>query len=52
MSPREMARRYRLRTLVTDSAKLANIIAAYGYNPIFRPTAQCVEAAVTGRIER
>ena len=52
MSPREMARRYRLRTLVTDSAKLANIIMAYGYNPIFRPTAQCVEAAVTGRIER
>jgi predicted aconitase len=52
MTPREMARRYRLRTILTDSAKLANIIAAYGYNPIFRPTAQCVEAAVAGRIER
>ena len=52
MTPREMARRYGLRTIVTDSAKLANIIMAYGYNPIFRPTAQCVEAAVTGRIER
>ena len=50
MTPREMARRYRLRTLVTDSAKLANIIAAYGYNPIFRPTARCVEAALTGRV--
>ncbi|HEY7363202.1 MAG TPA: aconitase X catalytic domain-containing protein [Methylomirabilota bacterium] len=50
MTPREMARRHRLRTIVTDSAKLANIIAAYGYNPIFRPTAQCVEAAVAGRI--
>jgi predicted aconitase len=50
MTPREMARRHRLRTLVTDSAKLANIIAAYGYNPIFRPTAQCVEAALTGRV--
>jgi predicted aconitase len=50
MTPREMARRHGLRTIVTDSAKLANIIAAYGYNPIFRPTVQCVDAAVTGRI--
>jgi hypothetical protein len=52
MTPREMARRHGLRTIVTDSAKLANIIAAYGYNPIFRPTAECVEAAVTGRVAR
>jgi predicted aconitase len=52
MTPREMARRHGLRTIVTDSAKLANIIAASGYNPIFRPTAECVEAAVTGRIAR
>ncbi len=52
MSPREMARRHGLRTIATDSAKLANIIAAYGYNPIFRPTAACVEAAVAGRIPR
>jgi predicted aconitase len=52
MTPREMARRHGLRTILTDSAKLANIIAAYGYNPIFRPTAQCVEAAVAGRIAR
>jgi len=35
---------------VTDSAKLANIIPASGYNAIFRPTADCVEAAITGRI--
>ncbi len=52
MTPREMARRHGLRTIVTDSAKLANIIAAYGYNPIFRPTGQCVDAAVTGRLPR
>jgi predicted aconitase len=52
MTPREMARRHGLRTILTDSAKLANIIAAYGYNPIFRPTAQCVDAAITGRLER
>ncbi len=52
MTPREMARLHGFRTIVTDSAKLANIIAAYGYNPIFRPTAECVEAAVTGRMAR
>ncbi len=50
MTPRELARVHGLRTIVTDSAKLANIIAAYGYNPIFRPTAECVEAAVSGTI--
>jgi hypothetical protein len=52
MTPREMARLHHLRTIVTDSAKLANIIPAYGYNAIFRPTTECVEAAVTGRIGR
>lgn len=52
MSAREMARRHGLRTLVTDSAKLANIIAAYGYNPIFRSTLECVEAAVAGKLRR
>ena len=30
------------RTLLTDSAKLANIIAGYGYVPVFRPTEVCV----------
>ena len=35
---------------MTDSAKLANIMPASGYNAVFRPTAECVEAAVTGRI--
>ena len=50
MTPRDLARVHGFRTIVTDSAKLANIIAAYGYNPIFRPTAACVEAAVSGRI--
>ena len=50
MTPRELARVHGLRTIVTDSAKLANIIVAYGYNPIFRPTSECVEAAVSGTI--
>ena len=50
MAPHELAERFGYRTLVTDSAKLANIIAGYGYNPVFRPTDVCVEAATTGEI--
>jgi predicted aconitase len=38
--------------LVTNSAKLANIIAAHKFNPILRRTEECVEVALTGRIER
>jgi hypothetical protein len=52
MTPRILAELHGLRTLVTDSAKLANIIPASGYHPVLRPTAECVEAAVRGRIER
>lgn len=37
--------------LVTNSAKLANIIAAHKFNPILRRTEECVEAALTGRVE-
>ena len=36
--------------LVTNSAKLANIIKAHKYNPILRPTEECVRIALTGRI--
>ncbi len=38
--------------LVTNSAKLANIIGAHKYNPILRRTEECVEIAITGRIDR
>ena len=37
--------------LVTNSAKLANIIKAHRYNPVLRTTEECVRIAVTGRIE-
>ncbi len=50
MTPRALAERFGYRTILTDSAKLANIIAGYEYNPIFRPTDVCIEAAVTGRV--
>jgi predicted aconitase len=48
MTARELAEKHGWRTILTDSAKLANIIPGYGYNPVFRPTDVCVEAAVTG----
>jgi predicted aconitase len=50
MTARELAEKHGWRTIVTDSAKLANIIPGYGYNPVFRPTEVCVEAAVTGAL--
>jgi predicted aconitase len=52
MTARELARRNNFRTLVTDSAKLANIIAGYGYNPVFRSTEDSVESAVSGVVVR
>ncbi len=38
--------------LVTNSAKLANIIVAHKFNPILRRTEECVEVALTGRVKR
>ncbi|CAA9294033.1 MAG: hypothetical protein AVDCRST_MAG77-5013 [uncultured Chloroflexi bacterium] len=48
MTARELAERHGFRTLLTDSAKLANIVAGYGYNPVFRSSEECVAAAVRG----
>jgi len=49
MTARELARTRGFRTLLTDSAKLANTVQGYGYNPVLRPTDECVEIAVRGR---
>jgi predicted aconitase len=51
MTARELAERHGYRTILTDSAKLANIIAGYGYNPVFRPTAECVAGAIHGTFQ-
>jgi predicted aconitase len=51
MTARELARRNDYRVLLTNSAKLANTIGGYGYNPVFRPTEDCLRAAVTGTLE-
>ena len=50
MTARELAEKHGWRTIVTDSAKLANIIPGYGYNSVFRPTETCIEAAVRGEL--
>ena len=38
--------------LMTNSAKLANIIGGYGYEPVLADMGRCVESAVAGRIVR
>ena len=50
MNARVLQQRFQYRTLVTNSAKLANIISGYGYNPVFRPVETCIDAAVTGKV--
>jgi len=46
----EMAEANGWRRLVTNSAKLTNIIGGYGYRPTLMSLERCVEAAVAGRI--
>lgn len=50
MEPAKMAAAFGWRNVLTNSAKLANIIGGYRLHPILRRTAVCVEAAVTGRL--
>lgn len=47
---REMAEANGWRRLVTNSAKLVNIIAGYGYQPTLATTENCIDCAVAGRI--
>jgi predicted aconitase len=47
---REMAQANGWQRLVTNSAKLVNIIAGYGYRPTLASTEQCVDCAVAGRL--
>ena len=48
MYARELGEFNEWRTLVTNSAKLMNIIAGYGYEPKLATMKQCIESAVTG----
>jgi predicted aconitase len=47
---REMAEANGWQRLVTNSAKLVNIIGGYGYLPTLASLERCVDAAVAGRI--
>jgi predicted aconitase len=46
----EMAEANGWRRLLTNSAKLVNIIGGYGYRPTLASLERCVDAAVAGRI--
>jgi predicted aconitase len=50
MEPAHMAAAFGWRSVVTNSAKLANIIGGYRLTPVLRRTPACIEAAVTGRL--
>jgi predicted aconitase len=47
---REMAEANGWQRLVTNSAKLVNIIGGYGYKPTLASTERCVDCAISGRI--
>ena len=47
---REIAEAKGWKRLVTNSAKLVNILGGYGYQPMLESMDACVEAAVTGRL--
>jgi predicted aconitase len=49
MHAREMGEARGWRRLLTNSAKLANIISGYGYAPVLADMDACVDAAVAGR---
>ena len=50
MTPELLRERFGWETIVTNSAKLANIIEGAGYNPVLRRLDACIEAALTGAI--
>jgi predicted aconitase len=50
MDPAEMQKQWGWNSVITNSAKLANIISAHNYRPVLRRTAECIEAAVAGKL--
>ncbi len=48
--PREMAEANGWTRLMTNSAKLVNIIGGYGYRPTLASLERCVDSAVAGRV--
>ncbi|MCZ6532261.1 MAG: aconitase X catalytic domain-containing protein [SAR324 cluster bacterium] len=50
MHAREIGEANGWRTLMTNSAKLVNIIGGYGYQPTLRPMERCIACAVAGKV--
>ena len=50
MYARELGRANGWTNLLSNSAKLVNIISGYGYRPVLATTEACIEAAVRGRM--
>lgn len=50
MYAREMGEANNWKRLMTNSAKLCNIITGYGYDPVISPMDRCIDAAVNGRM--
>ncbi|MEX2148429.1 MAG: aconitase X catalytic domain-containing protein [Candidatus Rokuibacteriota bacterium] len=50
MEPAKMAAAFGWKNVLTNSAKVANIIGGYRLHPILRRTEDCIEAAVSGRL--
>ncbi len=50
MYARELGEANGWKTLVSNSAKLVNIISGYGYEPRFAATEQCIQAAISGKL--
>lgn len=50
MYARELGEANGWQRLMSNSAKLVNIISGYGYEPAIGTTEECVEAALTGRM--
>ena len=52
MHAREIGEANGWRRLMSNSAKLVNILGGYGYEPTLGTMAQCVDSAVAGRVTR
>jgi predicted aconitase len=52
MHARELGEANGWTRLMTNSAKLTNIIGGYGYQPVLADMEQCVDSAVAGRVVR
>ncbi len=50
MYARETGEANHWKRLLSNSAKLVNIIGGYGYEPVLAPMEACIEAAVNGRM--